>query len=420
MCFVKPTSLWRERDFTLLWAGQTVSEVGSQVTFLALPLLATISLHASTFEVALLSAATSLAFLLIALQAGAWVDRRRKRPILVWSDVGRAVVIATVPIAYAFDVLTIWQLYAVAMVSSVLTVFFDVSYQAFLPFLVRKDQLLEANAKLSSTGEVARFLGPAMGGALVSAVGAPWAVLLDAASFVASGGATAAVRDEEPQPAVRPAGTRLRDEIAEGLHFVTRHPILKRVVACTGTSNFFSNMYGAVEIVFLVRQLHASPGTIGLVFSVAAIGGIIGALVANPLARRLGSARIVWVSLLVTAPLAFAGPLAFPGWGVALVGVAAAALGLGSVVYNVAQVSYRQAICPPHLLGRMNAAVRFIVWGTMPLGALAGGVLGSTLGVRGTLFVASAGMCLAVGWVIASPLFGLRDFPDETVEVEAI
>ena len=413
---VKPTSLWRERDFTLLWGGQTVSEVGSQVTFLALPLLATISLHASTLEVALLSAATSLAFLLIALQAGAWVDRRRKRPILVWTDLGRALVIATVPVAYAFDALTIWQLYAVAMVSSVLTVFFDVSYQAFLPFLVRKDQLVEANAKLSSTGAVANFVGPALGGALVSGVGAPLAVLVDAASFVLSGAATRAVHDTEPQPAARPEGTRLRDEIAEGLHFVTQHPILKRVVACTGTSNFFSNMYGAVEVVFLVRLLHASPRVIGVVYSLGAIGGILGALTANALARRLGSARIVWVSIVVSAPIAFAGPLAFRGWGVALVGVAAASMGFGAVVYNVAQVSYRQAICPPHLQGRMKAAVRFIVWGTMPIGALAGGVLGSALGVRATLFAAAAGMCLAGGWVIASPLFGRRDFPEEPAE----
>ena len=410
---MKQTSLWRERDFLLLWGGQTVSEVGSQVTFLALPLLAAISLQASTFEVALLSAASSLAFLLIALQAGAWVDRRRKRPILVWADILRAVVIGTVPIAYAFDVLTIWQLYAVAMVTSVLTVFFDVSYQAFLPFLVRKDQLVEANAKLSSTGAVANFVGPAVGGALVSGLGAPLAVIVDAVSFVFSGAATRAVRDSEPQPAPRPAGTRLRDEIAEGLHFVTRHHILKRVVACTGTSNFFSNMYGAVDIVFLVRLLHASPRTIGVVYSLGAIGGIVGALTANVLARRIGSARIVWLSIVASGPLTFAGPLAFPGWGVALVGVAGASMGFGAVVYNVAQVSYRQAICPPHLQGRMNAAVRFIVWGTMPLGALAGGILGTTIGIRATLVVGAAGMCLAGGWVIASPLFGMRDLPEE-------
>ncbi|MCW2545193.1 MAG: major facilitator superfamily 1 [Frankiales bacterium] len=416
MWCVKETSLWRVRDFTLLWAGQTVSEVGSQVTMLALPLLATISLHATTFEVAALSAASSLAFLLFALQAGAWVDRRRKRPILVWSDVLRAITIGTIPIAYGFDALTIWQLYVVAMVSSILTVFFDVAYQSFLPFLVRRDQLVEANAKLSSTGEVARFLGPAMGGGLVSAVGAPMAVLLDAGSFVVSAIATAGVRDKEPQPAARPEGMKLRHEIAEGLTFVVRHPILKRVVACTGTSNFFSNLFGAVEVVFLVRHLHATPTEVGLVYTLAAIGGIVGALVANPLARWLGSARVVWVSLVATSPFVFAGVFATPGWGIWLMSVSSAAMGLGAVVYNVAQVSYRQSICPPRLLGRMNAAVRFIVWGTMPLGALTGGVLGTTIGVRETLFVGAAGMCLAVGWVLASPLFGRRDFPPEEAD----
>jgi MFS family permease len=413
---VKQSSLWRARNFVLLWAGQSISEVGSQVTMLALPLLATISLKATTFQVAALSAASSLAFLLFALQAGAWVDRRRKRPILVWSDVLRALVIATVPIAYAFDALTIWQLYAVAMASSVLTVFFDVAYQSFLPFLVRREQLVEANAKLSSTGEVARFVGPALGGALVGAIGAPAAVIVDAASFAVSAFATAGVRDEEPQPEPRPAGMRLRDEIGEGLTFVTRHPILKRIVACTGTFNFFSNVYGAVEVVFLVRHLHASPATIGLVFTLAAVGGIAGALVANPLARVFGSARIVWLSVAVSSPLTFAGALAFPGWRVALIGVSAAAGSFGSIVYNVAQVSYRQSICPPRLLGRMNAAVRFIVWGTMPLGALAGGVLGSTIGVRQTLFVGAAGQCLAVLWVVFSPLFGRRDFPQEEAD----
>ncbi|HUR01723.1 MAG TPA: MFS transporter [Nonomuraea sp.] len=413
---MKQNSLWRVRNFLLLWAGQSVSEVGSQVTMLALPLLATISLKASTFEVAALSAASSLAFLLIALQAGAWVDRRRKQPILVGADVLRALVIATVPVAYAFDVLTIWQLYVVAMASSVLTVFFDVAYQSYLPFLVKRDQLVEANAKLSSTGEVARFLGPALGGGLVSAVGAPMAVILDAASFAVSGAATAGVHDKEPKPAPRAEGIKLRHEIAEGLTFVTRHPILKRIVACTGTSNFFSNMYGAVEVVFLVRHLHANPTQIGIVYTLGAIGGILGALSASRLTAWIGSARIVWLSILASAPFMFAGVFAFPGWGIGLISVSAAAGGFGSLVYNVAQVSYRQSICPPRLLGRMNAAVRFIVWGSMPLGALAGGVLGSTLGVRETLAVGAAGMVLAAGWVIASPLFGRRDFPPEEAD----
>ena len=205
----------------------------------------------------------------------------------------------------------------------------------------------------------------------------------------------------------------MRDEIREGLSFVLRHPILSRIVGCTGTVNFFSAAFGSVEIVFLVRVLGASPTTIGIVFSLAAIGGLLGAVTATALARRVGSARILWLSLALTTPFSFLGPLAFPGWGIALFGIAFATMGFGGVIFNVAQVSYRQSICPPALLGRMNAAVRFIVWGTMPLGALAGGVLGTLLGVRATVFISAAGMVLAVLWLIFSPLFGRRDFPTE-------
>jgi hypothetical protein len=224
------------------------------------------------------------------------------------------------------------------------------------------------------------------------------------------------VHDNEPEPPPRAEGIKLRHEIAEGLTFVTRHPILKRIVACTGTSNFFSNMFGAVEVVFLVRHLHANPTQIGVVYTLGAIGGIVGALLANRLTKWIGSARIVWLSILATAPFMFVGVFAFPGWGIGLMSVSAAAGGFGSLVYNVAQVSYRQSICPPRLLGRMNAAVRFIVWGTMPLGALAGGVLGSVIGVRETLAVGAGGMVLAAGWVMASPLFGRRDFPPEEAD----
>ncbi len=404
-------SLRHDRDFRLLWAGQGVSELGSQITMVALPLLAVLTLRASAFEVGLLVAFQSAAFLLVALQAGALVDRRRKQPVLVRSDWARAVVIASLPVAQVLGVLTLAQLYVVALLSSVLTVFFDVAYQSYLPVLVRRDQLVEGNSKLTSTAEIARFAGPAVGGVLVGAVGAPYAMGVDAVTFLISGAATQAVHDEEKAPPVRAQGVRLRDEIREGLSFVVRHPILSRVVACTGTSNFFSSAFAALEVVFLVRELRASALVVGLLFSLGAVGGIAGAALAEPLARRVGSARIIWLSLAVTAPLGLLGPLAFPGLGLLLFAAGAAAGAFGSVVYNVAQVSYRQAICPPALLGRMNAAVRFIVWGTMPLGALVGGVLGSLLGVRPALFVSAIGMSLAVGWVLASPLRTMRDLP---------
>ena len=410
------TPLHRHRGFVLLWAGQAVSETGSQISLLALPLLATLTLRATTLQVALLEVCSSAAFLLVTLHVGVLVDRRRRKPVLVRADWARAVVLATVPVAQLLGVLTLWQLYAVALTAGVLTVFFDVAYQAYVPSLVPRAQLVEANSRLSATAEVARSAGPALAGVLVSAVGAPYAVAVDAATFLVSGVATRAVPDAEPPPPPRSADARVWTEIGEGLSFVLRHPVLSRIVGCTGTSNFFSSAYAAVEIVFLVRVLHASPATIGLVFSLAALGGIAGATLAAPLARAVGSARLLWLSLAVTAPLAFAGASAFPGWGVALVGLAAAAQGAGSVFYNIGQLSYRQAVCPPALLGRMNAAVRFVVWGTMPLGALCGGLLGSAVGIRPTLFVGAAGECAAVAWLLSAPLLRRRDLPTDEIE----
>jgi len=411
-------SLWRHRDFMLLWTGQAVSEVGSMVTQVAIPLVALLTLHASTLEVALLAAANSAAFLFVALQAGAILDRLRKKPVLVRTDLARAVLLASIPLAQAFGALTLAQLYVVALASSVLTVFFDVAYQSYLPLLVDPDQLVDGNAKIGGSGAFAQFAGPGLGGLLVGLVGAAYAVVVDAVSFLISTVATAAVRDSEQQPAPPAAGARLRDEIREGLRFVIRHPVLSRVVGCTGTSNFFSGMYGAVEVVFLVRVLQASPAVVGLVFSLAAIGGLAGAATATRISRRIGSARTIWLSLAVTGPFGLLAPAAFPGWGVLLISAASLFASFGAVVYNTAQVSYRQAICPPRLLGRMNASVRFIVWGTIPLGAVAGGALGTLAGSRVTLLVAALGMWWAALWVIFSPLFGLRDVPATSAEPE--
>ena len=197
---------------------------------------------------------------------------------------------------------------------------------------------------------------------------------------------------------------------------MVRHPILKRIVGCTATSNFFSSAYVAVEAVFLVRVLHARPGVIGLVFSLAAVGGLLGGVFAGRIAKRVGSARAIWVSQVLAGPFALLAAFAFPGWGVALVALGGFAFSLSGVVYNVGQVSYRQAICPPDLQGRMNASVRFIVWGTMPLGGLAGGILGTLIGVRATVFVAGVGMWASALWLIFSPLFGMRDVPEESPE----
>jgi MFS family permease len=396
----------------LLWAGQTVSEVGSSVTTLALPLLALLTLHATTFEVGALTACTNAAFIIVALPAGAWVDRWRKRRVLVWSDAGRVLVLGSIPVAKELGVLTLGQLYVVALLAGVLTVFFDVAYQSYLPVLVEPDQLIDGNGKLGASQAFGQVAGPGVGGLLVGAVGAAYAVVADAASFGVSAIATLLIHRPEPAPPARAEGRRLRTEIREGLHFVVTHPILRQITGCTATSNFFNGFFNALIAVFMVRVLHTSAGVIGIVFSAGSVGGLLGGGLAGRIGARVGTARVIWLSIGLAGPFQLIATAAFHGWGLLLVGVGVFASSATSVVYNTAQVSYRQRICPPELLGRMNASVRFIVWGTLPLGALAGGVLGEVIGVRPTLVLGALGGWMATLWVVFSPLFGLRDVPD--------
>ncbi|HEY6313069.1 MAG TPA: MFS transporter [Streptosporangiaceae bacterium] len=406
-------ALWRHRDFLLLWSGQTVSEMGSAVTVLALPLTAVVVLHASTFQVGLLSSAATLAFALIALPAGALVDRRAKRRLMIWCDLARMLIIGSVPVAAALGALTLGQLYAVAVTAGVCTVFFDVSYQSYLPGLIAKEDLVEGNGKLGATQSFAQLVGPGLGGGLVGLFGAARAMSADAISYVVSVASLAAIRAREqpPEPDQRQP---LRKEIAEGLWFVLRHPILRKIVACTGTANLFGAMAMALEIIFLVRLLHVRPADTGLLIAAASLGGVAGGALSGRLSRRIGSARIIWVSILVLSLPQLLVPLAEPGWRVAAFVVGLAGFWFSAVIYNVAQVSYRQAICPPRLLGRMNAAVRWIVWGTLPLGGVLGGALGTVLGVRPTLWIAFTGSWLAGWWVFFSPLRHMRDVPDPT------
>lgn len=402
-------SLWRHRDFMLLWGGQTISEIGAAVTLLALPLTAVVVLKASTFEVGLLTSATTAAFALIALPAGAIVDRQAKRGIMLACDAARALIIGSVPLAWVLGILTLGQLYVVALMAGVATVFFDVSYQSYLPVLLRQEHLIGGNGKLGATQSFAQLAGPGLGGGLVAAVGAAGTMTTGAVSYVVSVASLLAIRTREEPAASASERRNLRAEIAEGLKFVVGHPILRKIVACTGTSNLFGTMAIAVEIVFLVRVLHVRPAFTGVLLAIGALGGVIGGVVSGRLARWIGSARIIWFSILVFGLPQIVAALAEPGWRVALFPLGFAAYLFSGVVYNVAQVSYRQAVCPLRLMGRMNAAVRWIVWGTMPLGGVIGGALGATIGVRPTLWIAFAGSWAAGFWVFFSPLRSMRD-----------
>lgn len=413
-------SLLRHRDFMLLWGGQTVSEAGSMITPFALPFLAVTALDASNFQVGLLTALGSLAFLLVALPAGVVVDRVARHRLMMWCDVLRAAVVATVPVAWYLGSLTLTQLCVVALVTGSLTVFFDVAYQSYVPVLVDKDALIDANGKLGTTGAAAATLGPTVAGVLVAAIGGARALVADAASFLVSAASLFLIRTPEPKPA-RPDGPRppFRQQMGEGLGFVVRHPVLRRIVACTGTVNLFSHMASAMEMPFLVRELGLSAGQAGLLLALGPVGGVLGGLLASRLARTVGSARIIWLAPLLLGLPSYLAPLAYPGWRVVLYGIGWFAFTFGAIVYNTAQVTYRQQICPPELLGRMNAAVRWIVWGTIPLGALLGGALATWLGLRPTLWIGLVGASLGGLWVLFSPLRGLRDVPPDPATATA-
>ncbi len=406
--------LLRHRDFRLLWGGETVSELGSQVSLIAIPLLAVRTLDATTFEMGLLTAASTAAFLIVGLPAGVWVDRVRRCRVMIGADLGRALVLGSVPVAYAVGGLTLVQLFVVALTSGILTVFFDVAYQSYLPALVGREHLVEGNAKLAGSAQVAAVAGPSIAGGLVQVIGSSAAVAVDSVSFLASAAAVGAIRTPEPKPAVPEGGhPRLVRGIGEGVRFVFGNALLRAIAATTATANLFSGIAAAVEIIFLVREVHASPGVIGLLFTMGGIGGVVGAFAAGPIARRFGGARatIIGIAASVGALLI---PLTVSGAGLLYFGFGMLMVGFSATVYNVNQVSFRQRLCPDRLLGRMNATMRFVVWGVLPIGALIGGVLGAVLGLRTTLWVGALGQALAGTWLLASPMRDLRDFPDAT------
>jgi Na+/melibiose symporter-like transporter len=407
------TGLWRHRDFLLLWGGQTVSQTGSQVTILALPLVAIVVLHATTFQIGLLSATVTSAYLLFALPAGVLADRVSKRRLMLWCDVAGLLVIGSIPVAAAAGVLTLGQLYLVALASGVVSVFFLVGYTSYLPTLIDRDQLTDGNGKLSTTQAAAQIAGPGLGAVLVGLFGAALAMASDALSFAVSAVCLLSIRSREPR-IVRADGERqprLRSQVGEGLTYIFREPILRRAVAWNGTANFFVIMVETLGPVFLIRDLHLRPAYVGVLLALGAAGGVAGGLTSKPLTRRIGSARLSWLSMTVFTLPGLLIPMARPGWGIGLFAAGWMSWTFGSTLCAIALTSYQQATCPARLRGRVSAASRWINWGTLPLGGLAGGALGALLGVHTTLWVAVIGGCSSGLWLYLSPLRRIRDLP---------
>jgi MFS family permease len=421
-------ALVRNPRFLRLWAAETISHFGSSITGIALPFVAITLLQAGPLEVAILNLADFLPFLLIGLLVGALVDRLPRRTVLIGGDLGRAILILTIPLAYLAGVLSLLQLIAVGFLVGVLTVFFDVAYQAYLPSLIGREDLVEGNSKLEFSRSAAGLLGPGLGGLLVDLLRAPIAMLVDAASFLASALFLTAIRDqrgaatapndapESKSNGTAPAPTRgtMRREIAEGLRYVIGHPALRTIGAATATSNLFSSIGGAAFMLFAINELQMTPALIGLAFSLGSVGGLVASLVAGPLSRRFGVGRVIVVTVALGGPFEFAVGLGSAGadaLNLALIAAAGFAMGGSGTIYNINQVSLRQAITPEAMSGRMNATMRWFVWGTMPIGSIIGGIIGETLGVRAAILIGGAGATLAFVPLLFGPVWGIAVLP---------
>lgn len=404
--------LWRNGDFMRLWFGQTISEAGTQVSQLAIPTVAILLLGASPFQVGLLTALEWLPFLVLSLVAGVYADRLKRRPLMIASDIGRIVALITIPVAFSLGLLTMEQLYAVALVVGIFNVFFGISYQSYLPALIDRADLIEGNSKLEISRSTAQLAGPAIAGFAIQAIGAARAIYIDAASFLVSAVSVWLIKKPEPKPAPVAASGRTGfwHEMWEGIQVVIHNPTLWKIAGSTATSNLGSNMAFAVELIFMYRYLHLAPGAVGLIFAIGAIGGIVGAAASGAIAKRLGVGVTLLVSIL-GGGLLMATPLAAQTNAPVFLSVVLFLTFIIEAPYNITQVSLRQAITADRVQGRMNATMRTIVLGTIPIGSMAGGILGSTVGVVPTIVLGGFIAMLAAGWILAGPI-RIRVQPD--------
>lgn len=388
--------LWRHADFLKLWAGETVSILGSSITTLALPTLAIFRFHAGPAQVGLLIALNRLAFPVLAIPAGAWLDRRRKRPVMIAADLGRLLVLGSIPAGLALGQLSLLWLYAAALLAGILTVFFDLAYLSFMPALVERRDLVEANTKLEFSYAVSNIAGPGLGGLLIQFAGAARAVLADAASFGVSAAALLMIRKAEVTP--EPSGRRMHREIGEGLRFVLGTPLLLTLLICQGISIVGAHAVEAVEYPFAYVRLQLTPGALGGVIAFAGVGAIVGATINSSVTRRLGVGPAIALSGGVLGLCLMALPLALFGPALPILTILFFVLGVADPINNVGQLSMRQSATPDRLQARMNSIFRTVYWGFWPLGNLIGGWLGASAGLVPT--IVGGGAFTAVGLLL--------------------
>ncbi len=409
-------ALLRTPGFAWLWGGQTFSTFGSQIGSLALAFIAVKLLNAGPQEMGLLSAAGTASFLLVGLVAGAWVDRWIKRRVMIIADLIRMVCVGLIPALYFSNQLTVWVVIAIAFVMGLATVFFDVAYQSFIPVILPSDKIAAGNAALETTNQISGIAGPGIVGFLIDLFKAPALLIVDAFSYLISALTLGMIKDTET-PKAKEDRKPLHVEIREGLRFVVRQPLIRRISLTTSVNNLFTSlMYSIFALVFLGSEyLNFGASALGLLGTFAAIGALLGSLATTKLIKWVGEGTLISLSAVVSGLNVLLVPIAVTlhnGATLPILLVMEFINGFAVLAYNITQVSARQRLCPPELLGRMNASIRFFVWGVMPIGGLIGGGVAAAYGVNATLWVGAIGGAFSCVFVLFSPLTRMRKLPD--------
>lgn len=398
----------RTGQFRRFWTAQTLSQIGERFGLVGIPVVAVLTLNADSRQVGLLSACLTVCYLVVGLPAGAWVDRWSKRTTMMRAAVVRAVILAVIPLAWALDVLRLEFLYSIGIVVGIASVFFDVAYQSLVPFVVNEEALESANSRLEASAQISAAGGPAIAGALFAVVSAPFVFIIDVLAYLGCAVLLRGVRDNEPLHEQAGSSTSLRADVMEGMRFVLGHPVLRRLCMAVGVSNFFATIVMTLLPLLILRELDLGATVMGLALGVGTLGGLTGAVLLPKVRRRLR------VGTVMTAGLATAGlsTTAFPAAAlfsseVPVLAALVLILGqfgmtFGAVMFNISQISVRQRMAPKNLLGRTNASIRFVVWGTMPLAALVAGWMATVIGIVPCMWIGVAGAFLTV-----APILGM-------------
>jgi len=406
-------NLWKHGDFLKFWTGDTVTQFTGQITDLALPTVAVLTLQVTALQLGILNALGFIAFPTLGLFVGVWMDRMRRKPVMIVANLVQVATLVSVPMAYVIGVLGLYQLYAVALIMGTSQLFFDIAYQAYLPSLVNKDEVVEGNQKLQTSASAAQVVGPSVASGMMQLVGAALSLGADALGTLVSVFTLISIRKPEPKPECSSVDGQAHffAEMKEGIRVITGNKLLWTQAGCTGTSNLGSNIFFVAIYLYAYRTLGISVGVIGIAFSIGAVGFLMGVLVSPAVTKKLGLGRTIALSAAANLGLLIV-LLAHSSLSVLIIGVALFVGYLGNPIYNINQVSLRQVITPNRLQGRMNATMRTIVWGTIPVGSFLGGIFSTSFGIIPTLVIGSVISGTSFLWIALGPIFKLREQPE--------